>query len=64
MTLRDKICNNIPEVTCKNVDLLEKITDDYAIEFAEWVTDSRNKNVRGSISIEELLNIFKKEKGL
>ena len=35
---------------------LELISDDYAIEFAEWV-------VKGKID-KQLLQIFKKEKGL
>jgi len=60
MTLRDKICNNIPEVTCKNVDFLEKIADDYAIEFKKWL-DFNHIIIHTD---KELLNIFKKEKGL
>lgn len=42
----------------------EQIADNYAIEFAYWLTDARNKNVTESITIEELLEIFKKETGL
>ena len=42
----------------------EYIADEFAIGFAEWVTDSRNKNVKGSITIEELLEIYKKENEL
>ena len=43
---------------------LEKLTDDFAIEFAEWrnslyvATDYKN------LSTKELLEIYKKEKGL
>lgn len=40
-----------------------QIADDYAIEFAEWVIDTDNKPV-GQFTIKELLEIFKKEKGL
>ena len=40
-----------------------QIADDYAIEFAEWVIDTDNKPV-GEFTIKELLEIFKKEKGL
>jgi hypothetical protein len=38
---------------------LEKIADEYAIEFAEWLFD-----VSRIGSTKELLQIFKKEKGL
>ena len=41
----------------------EQIADDYAIEFAEWVIDTDNKPV-GQFTIKQLLEIFKKEKGL
>ena len=44
-------------------DNCEKIADDYAIEFAEWVIDNDNKPV-GQFTIKDLLEIFKKEKGL
>lgn len=44
-----------------DVNKCEQIADDYAIDFAYWITDSENNNVKGSISIEELLEIFKKE---
>jgi len=42
-------------------DNCEKIADDYAIEFAEWVIDTDNKPI-GEFTIKELLEIFKKEK--
>ena len=59
MTLKEKFSNYaIRYYKC------EQIADDFAIGFAEWVTDSRNKNVKGSITIEELLEIYKIEKGL
>jgi hypothetical protein len=46
----------------------EKIADDYAIEFAEWMAkeywlDSSGKYTQGQTH-KELLEIFKKEKGL
>jgi hypothetical protein len=56
---------------------IEKIADDYAIEFSEWCLDSKNKlgyheikkewynyNSDKWITTKELLEIFKKEKGL
>lgn len=44
---------------------LEKIADDYAIEFAEWI-DKNHKSISLEIysNKKELLEIFKKEKGL
>jgi len=60
MRLRDKIADAC--YTYKNGQLrgLEKIADDYAIEFAEWCI----KNRRVLHTTEGLLQIFKKEKGL
>jgi len=51
----------------------EKIADDFAIGFAEWLTISypnqrkfllKQGNLRGFYSTKELLEIYKKEKGL
>ena len=68
MTLKDRFLE-ILEVTDRNfqnedAECFKKIADDYAIEFAYWITDSENNNVKGSISIEKLLEIFKKENKL
>lgn len=41
----------------------EKIADDYAIDFGEYL-DSLTTEDMGDLSIKELLGIFKKEKGL
>jgi hypothetical protein len=41
----------------------EKIADDYAIEFVNWIIDTDDKPI-GEFTITELLEIFKKEKGL
>jgi hypothetical protein len=43
---------------------LEKIADDYAIEFAEWVVNVITSNTLQYLTMKELLEIFKKEKGL
>jgi Mg2+/Co2+ transporter CorB len=61
----------------QKIILLEKIAEEFAIEFSEWCVKYRdkNKNINGDIlhSIskydetyltKELLEIFKKEKGL
>ena len=42
----------------------EKIADYYAIEFAEWVVKNCNHSKLKSLDYKELLEIFKKEKGL
>lgn len=44
------------------VDSVEKIADDHAVNFAVWLNKNK-KNYKG-IFIEELLEIYKKEKGL
>lgn len=40
----------------------EKVAEEFAIEFAEWLTYNRENNY--TKSIKELLEIYKKEKGL
>ena len=44
----------------------EKIADDYAIEFAEWVIENRAKHILicGNPNAKELLEQFKKENEL
>jgi hypothetical protein len=43
---------------------LELVADDYAIEFAEWVVNVITSNTLQYLTMKELLEIFKKEKGL
>ena len=68
MTLKEKFSQftkkEIWEKENHNAEECELISDDYAIEFAYWLTDARNKNVKESITIENLLEVFKKEKEL
>jgi len=79
MILKEKIQTIIIDDygNLQKIILLEKIAEDLAIEFAEWCVKYRdkNKNINGDIlhSIskydetyltKELLEIFKKEKGL
>ena len=42
----------------------EQITDDYAIEFAEWIVKNCNHSKLKFLDYKELLQTFKKEKGL
>jgi hypothetical protein len=45
-------------------DACEEIADDYAIEFNKWVLDRRTFKDYIHKDSKELLEIFKKEKGL
>lgn len=64
MTLREKF----GEVKSPVANELEKIADDYAIEFAVWIAkefwSSPNCKYSAVQTSKELLEIFKKEKGL
>jgi hypothetical protein len=69
MTLKEKLFNtvfdNAWEYKHENtVPELEQIADDYAIEFAEWVLDSWTHPKFIYKEPKELLEKFKKEKGL
>ena len=61
MTLRDKF----KEVEIKKgiTNELEKIADDFAIEFAEWLNFNFKLDFTDK-AFEELLIVFKKEHGL
>ncbi len=61
MTLKEKF----GEVKSPISSGLEKIADDYAIEFAEWI-DKNHKSISLEIysNKKKVLEIFKKEKGL
>lgn len=82
MTLKEKLRQSLTghlsdEKTEVDVNIAEKIAEDFAIEFAEWTSFYRdkNRNVYGNMlhakskyddtyTTKELLEIFKKEKGL
>ena len=78
MTLKEKFRQNLTghlsnEKTEVDINIAEKIADDYAIEFAEWIDELGYVKFPDLwISLEdesgktakELLEIFKKEKGL
>ena len=63
MTLKEKFNDLVPkEFGGMQEPLLsncEKIADDYAIDFGRWLNEND-----GACSYAELLEIFKKEKGL
>lgn len=72
MTLKEKLCEPFGGLKIETANKLEKIADDYAISFAEW-TDYLGYVLvdNGWVSFgddkpkttQELLEIFKKEKG-
>jgi hypothetical protein len=74
MTLKEKLCEPFGGLRKETADKLEKIADDYAIEFLEWFDKnaySRGENSfllwdndKEPLTSKELLEIFKKEKGL
>lgn len=66
MTLREKLLQH-PEVKTREegLDLIEQIVDKFAIGFAEWLLIIYNEDIiYDAYSKEELLEIYKKEKGL
>ena len=76
MTLKEKFkiinCNDCDmpycEIKCtilkpSELNHLEKIADDFAIEFAEWIEKYQGGTPNSKI-LRELLEIYKKEKGL
>jgi hypothetical protein len=78
MTIKDKLRQNLTghlsnDKTEVDINIAAKIADDYAIEFAEWLRENYYDNGESwtewnsndnTHSSKELLEIFKKEKGL
>ena len=65
MTLKEKIIQ-ADKISIKHssfANIIEKIADDYAIGFAEWLLNERTGFNRET-EIKELLEIYKKEKVL
>lgn len=69
MTLREYFTFNCRECDyIENAKISEQIADDYAIDFAEWFWINKDKFYKGErdfyLEFNQLLEIFKKEKGL
>lgn len=69
MTLKEKFIKLYPHQTedyldYEEAEMCEQIADDYAIEFAEWLIEKEREHPNKIIRGKELLEIFKKEKGL
>ena len=68
MTLKEKF-DNAPIIYNENLEVItnyQKIADEFAIGFAEWLVTDWHNDERWSIinDRKELLEIYKKEKGL
>lgn len=65
MTLKEKFKNAAKIIFVKKENIFELIADDYAIEFAKWLVIRYNEDIiYDEYTTKELLEIFKKEKGL
>jgi hypothetical protein len=74
MTIRKKLCEPLGKYYIETSKELEQIADDYAIEFVEWLYLDDTQDLIYSLQMvgelpkipktKELLEIFKKEKGL
>lgn len=73
MTIKEKLCEPLGKFYIETSKELEEIADDYAIEFAYWLIyqDICQRGENNFVcadgvqrSTKELLEIFKKEKGL
>jgi len=69
MTLREKFLNCPDQQGWTNpnygrAENLEKIADDYALEFHNWAMSIRNDKNYWHLTTSELREMFKKEKGL
>lgn len=66
MTLKEKFDNlDTEDIFYHNLDGCEKIADYFAIGFAEWLINKRQLiNYQDKKEYSELLEVYKKEKGL
>lgn len=66
MTLREKFIEAFKSGKRFDIKNAEILADEFAIDFAEWYLDLWNRNDKSfdNNSPKELLEIYKKEKGL
>jgi hypothetical protein len=62
MTLKDKFIDAFKSGKRFDIQNAEVIADEFAIGFAEWLIE--NKILSSKMPTKELLEIYKKEKGL
>jgi NADPH-dependent 2,4-dienoyl-CoA reductase/sulfur reductase-like enzyme len=72
MTLKEKFKqidiklseNHSTKIVEVEAEIIEKIADEFAIGFAEWIIEKEREYPNRIIRGKELLEIYKKEKGL
>ena len=65
MSIKQKLCEPFGGLKKETANELEKIADDYAIDFGEWIINIYYANPKWEYeSTNELLKEFKKEKEL
>jgi hypothetical protein len=65
MKLQEKLCVPIGRFISHTAEELEEIADEFAIGFAEWLVIRYNEDIiYDEYTTKELLEIYKKEKGL
>ena len=63
MSIKQKLCEPFGGLKKETANELEKIADDYAIDFGEWIINIYYANPKWKYkSTNELLKEFKKEK--
>ena len=60
MTIKEKLCKPLGKFYTETSKELEQIADEYAIGFAFWLLTEKDETK----TLREMLEIFKKEKGL
>lgn len=77
MTIKEKLCEPLGKFYIETSKELEQIADEYAIELLEWLSNEKSKfailygnqeerfaTIEEDYTSKQLLEIFKKEKGL
>ena len=67
MTLKEKLCQPFDGLKIETANKLEKIADDYAIAFYNWMRKSdtpENAEKFFHYTDKDILNVFKEETGL
>jgi len=66
MTLKEKLkkLNLSTWISSRDTEKIENISDEFAIGFAEWLIEKEREHPNRIIRGKELLEIYKKEKGL
>lgn len=52
-------CSYTSNFADENTNICIDIANKHAVDFAYWITNPKNKDVKGCVTIEELLEIYK-----